>query len=260
MSPDPDPIASYAARVRDAVGHKGPIGAFAFGDSPAMADELADLVLHGDKRATAGWANDPGDDEPREGDVWIVKDGGGAPVCAIRTVEVTTAPFSTVTPAFAWDEGEDDRTLESWRESHDGYFRRRSVTVGIPFSDDEPIRFERFDVVFPEVEPPPPLVQRDAVAVRPMRRSERGWIRALLGPRAEADDLLAATGGFPADACPALDARADLRSAGLLVFRPTRARTTVVSLTVLDDSRAVDTALLEALEVLCERYGWGPIE
>jgi uncharacterized protein YhfF len=50
---------------------------------------------------------------------------------------------------FAWDEGEYDRTLESWLEGHRRYFGRECERIGIEFSDDVEIFFERFRVVWP---------------------------------------------------------------------------------------------------------------
>jgi hypothetical protein len=47
-----------------------------------------------------------------------------------------------VDAAFAFDEGEDDRTLTSWRSGHERYFRRLGV-----FAPDMPLICERFRLV-----------------------------------------------------------------------------------------------------------------
>jgi uncharacterized protein YhfF len=125
---------------------------FAFGDSPAMADELADLVLHGPKRATAGLLleferdNEP---VPRDGGYSVVVDGRGRPVCVIQTTQVQVNPLREVDAGFAWDEGEGERTLVWWLDAHRRYFRRRCAELGVDFSDELPTVFERFELVWP---------------------------------------------------------------------------------------------------------------
>jgi uncharacterized protein YhfF len=127
-------------------------GSFAFGDSPGLADKLADLVRHGPKRATAGLLLDcelGGEPIPRAGDLSVVLDGSGQPVCVIRTTEVRVRPLREADEAFAFDEGEGDRTLTYWRRAHDAYFGRRCEALGVAFSEDLDVVFERFDVVWP---------------------------------------------------------------------------------------------------------------
>jgi uncharacterized protein YhfF len=123
---------------------------FAFGDSPEMADELAALVLHGPKRATAGLLADF-DDEPLPvvGVHSIVLGGQGEPVCIIRTSEVRVLPFREVDAAFAWDEGEGDRSLAYWRDAHIGFFTRMCAARGEAFSEEMATVLERFLLVWP---------------------------------------------------------------------------------------------------------------
>ena len=88
-----------------------------FGDSPEMADELGALVVEGPKRATAGLLVDyeqEGEPLPEVGIYSVVADGRGDPACVLRTTQVEVKPFSQVDAAFAWDEGEGDRSVESW--------------------------------------------------------------------------------------------------------------------------------------------------
>ncbi|SMB83025.1 ASCH domain-containing protein [Deinococcus hopiensis] len=129
---------------------------FAFGDSPALKDELLALVLYGEKRATAtlveGFALD-GEAEPQPGDVSVVLDGRGTPRAIIRTVEVRRVPFAAVDAAFAWDEAEGDRSLEVWQEGHRRYFGREAQRLGIEFNGESLVFCERFELVYA---PPPP--------------------------------------------------------------------------------------------------------
>ena len=113
---------------------------FAFGDSPALADELVDLVLKGVKTATCSTEDEPNTLKP--GERWIVLDGHGEPRCVIESTEVTYRRYSEVDAAFARDEGEGDRSLAYWREAHRRYFGRLGR-----FSEDMMLMCERFRLV-----------------------------------------------------------------------------------------------------------------
>ncbi len=146
-------ILAYEVEVRAAmdIGLNTSIVPFSFGDNPGIGDELAALVVNGPKRATAGWVVESeadGEPIPKVGDVWIVTNGKEVPVCAIRTVEVRTGPLVSVDEAFAFDEGEGDRTVDWWMKAHLDYFERRSVEMGVPFDPEtSEIIFERFELV-----------------------------------------------------------------------------------------------------------------
>lgn len=152
MSED-SPLAAYRARVRADLGLSDEVSleAFAFGDSAELADELAELVVSGPKRATVGWiaeAEALGEHQPAVGDYWIILDGAGRPRCTIRTVEAFEAPLLAVDDRFAWDEGEGDRTRDWWLDGHRHYFARRAEILGIPFDEAEsPLLYERFELV-----------------------------------------------------------------------------------------------------------------
>jgi uncharacterized protein YhfF len=124
-----------------------------FGDSAELADELIALVVDGPKRATAGALADyehDGVPPPHVGDLWIAADGSGRPRALLRTAEVRIGPLSSVDDAFAWDEGEGDRTRASWLDDHERFFRRYLPTIGERFDTDMPTVFERFEVVYNE--------------------------------------------------------------------------------------------------------------
>jgi uncharacterized protein YhfF len=80
----------------------------------------------------------------------VVLDGDGQPVCVIRTTSVEVKPLNRVDAAFAWDEGEGDRSLAYWQQAHHRYFTRFCQRLGVPFADDLPAVFERFEVVWPQ--------------------------------------------------------------------------------------------------------------
>ncbi|OAH50331.1 ASCH domain-containing protein [Microbacterium oleivorans] len=123
-----------------------------FGDSPRLADQLLDAVLNGPKRATSELVAEffeHGDQLPRIGSHWIACDGTGAPRIIIRSTELRVGPFASADAAFAFDEGEDDRSLESWQREHRRYFTRVAAARGAEWSEDDEIVFERFAVVWP---------------------------------------------------------------------------------------------------------------
>ena len=95
---------------------------FSFGDGPALADELAALVLAGRKTATC-WAASQGL-LTHVGKRMVMLDGAGRPRAVIETVELVERRFADVDAAFAHDEGEGDRSLAYWRRAHDTYFSR----------------------------------------------------------------------------------------------------------------------------------------
>lgn len=123
-----------------------------FGDSEALARQLADLVLYGTKRATAGllWEaeNDP-KAMPVPGGYSLVTDHAGAPLLIIRTSDVEIRPYCAVDGDFAAAEAEGDGTLAYWRAAHWDYFSRRCAAIGRTPSEDMPVVLERFELVYP---------------------------------------------------------------------------------------------------------------
>jgi uncharacterized protein YhfF len=124
-----------------------------FGDSAELADELLDLIIYGPKRATAASYDEAMLEEeslPVVGELSIVTDGAGRARALLRTTDVRVGPLSSVDKQFAWDEGEDDRTRDSWLRVHHEFFRRYLPTVGLMFDDDMPTVFERFELLHAE--------------------------------------------------------------------------------------------------------------
>lgn len=237
---------TFVAGFREDSGYDGPVGHVVFGDTPSLHDELGRLVLEGPKRATAGLHDE--DPTPVEGQHDVVLDASGTPLCVIRTEEVHVLPFSERDPAFAWDEGEDDRTLDGWTAAHRAYFARHVDG----FRDDTLVDFERFTVVHPELPARAPLVDAEDVVVRPVLPPERPWAASVV--RDTTSDA-----GWPVERCPALLARHRMRTAGVLVFVPSPDATEVVATALLDEDPAVEAGLQAALERLRATYGWGAV-
>lgn len=158
-----DEIASFweAARVHAGLGKIAVVGgltvtagippvAWAFGDNPVLADELLALVLAGTKTGTSSALVDYDAEDtpiPVVGELSIILDGAGHPAALIRTTQVQVEAFDDVDADFAAAEGEDDRSLESWRTEHTKYFLRTLGLDALPA--DFQIVTERFELLYP---------------------------------------------------------------------------------------------------------------
>jgi uncharacterized protein YhfF len=124
---------------------------FCFADSEDVANELGNLVLAGVKRATAAlvWGLEAeGKRPPRPGDLSIVTDWSGKPLCVIETTGTEVVPFEEVSETFAAAEGEGDKTLQYWRAEHWAYFSRECLQMGREPTAQMPVLCERFKVVY----------------------------------------------------------------------------------------------------------------
>ena len=125
--------------------------AWSFGATPEQSTELADLVANGVKTATASAAEDypaQGEQLPEPGVLGIVLDGEGHPRALVATTAVEVVAFDEVGDDHARAEGEGDRTLASWRERHERFFRDNDPH-GRGFRPDMPVVLERFRVLYP---------------------------------------------------------------------------------------------------------------
>src|SRR5699024_1752786 len=128
-----------------------PPPAWAFGDDPRIADKLIELVLAGVKTATSSmvWEyEDSGEPMPQAGELSILLDGKRVPRALIRTTSADVVPFDDVDEDVAEAEGEDDKSLESWRAEHESFFRR-TMPYGREFAGDMPVLVERFELLYP---------------------------------------------------------------------------------------------------------------
>ena len=122
-----------------------------FGNTSEMARELAELVLSGKKTATTSLLETnrrQPENAPVENGYSVVTDLEGRPLCVIRTSSICHVPFRDVDASFAFDEGEDDRTLVSWRKAHLEYFTREAAELG--FDESSIVCCERFKLLFPK--------------------------------------------------------------------------------------------------------------
>lgn len=92
-----------------------------FGDTPELADKLADLIVRGIKTATCS-AYDEDKGEVKVGHKVVVLNSKNNPVCVIETTKIDKVPFNKVSDEFAFKEGEGDFSLEFWKKEHERFF------------------------------------------------------------------------------------------------------------------------------------------
>ncbi|WP_426506803.1 ASCH domain-containing protein [Serratia proteamaculans] len=114
-----------------------------FGDSPALADELLQRVLDGDKTATCGsYVAYQQEKSPLVGDYNVILNGQGKPACVIRTLSLKLVRYCDVTAEMAVLEGEGDKSLAFWQQGHRAFFSREGS-----FAPDMWLVFEEFELV-----------------------------------------------------------------------------------------------------------------
>ena len=125
------------------------IDAWAFGEKP---DLLADLVLKGEKTATAS-AYDlyALEDEPlpQEGTFDIILDSHNQAVCIVEITRVSVQPFNQVSAQHAFKEGESDKSLAYWRQVHEDCFAEWLKEAGLTFTPESKVVLEEFRKVYP---------------------------------------------------------------------------------------------------------------
>ncbi len=115
----------------------------------SACNQLLDLVLAGKKRATSSSLlsfQAAGEEIPKAGDLSVITNWDGVPRCVIMTKAVRVMRYGDITFDIAKLEGEDD-SLESWRRSHERFFREEGAELGYSFSEDLDVVFEEFEVV-----------------------------------------------------------------------------------------------------------------
>ena len=121
-------------------------------DFGVEAELLADLVLRGEKTATAS-AYDlyALEDEPlpQEGTFDIILDSQNQAVCIVEITRVSVQPFNQVSADHAFKEGEGDKSLAYWRQVHEDCFAEWLREAGLTFTPDSKVVLEEFRKVYP---------------------------------------------------------------------------------------------------------------
>lgn len=120
-----------------------------FGTPGASRDHLVDLVLHGDKRATAGLLSEyerEGEPVEHEGEFLAMVDNRGRHVGTLEVTRVEVLRFADVPDEFAVAEAEGDLDAADFRASHLAFW----TGVGEHVTDDTPVVTVHFDLL-PEI-------------------------------------------------------------------------------------------------------------
>ena len=228
------------------------VGCYAFGSGPEQADELLAFVARGTKRATAGAIVELAeldDPFPAVGQLWGLLDGSGEPRFVAETVDLVPGTLDEVTPAFAWDEGEDDRTLEAWVEGHLRWGRQ----LGLADPGRLEVVFERFRIVWPASDRTDWLVD----GVRPLRFDDRDWLCETYTVRHGTAEVRRHGERWAVGALPGLVCERDGQRVGALTFRPQPDRAVAVfSIDAFRGGSDVEGALRRGLVELGHRHGW----
>ena len=125
------------------------IDVWAFG---VDADLLADLVLRGEKTATASayalYALEA-EPLPREGTFDVILDNENQAVCIVEITKVSVQPFHQVSADHAFKEGEGDKSLAYWRQVHEDFFAEWLREEGLTITPDSKVVLEEFRKVYP---------------------------------------------------------------------------------------------------------------
>ena len=115
------------------------------------ADELANLVMRGQKTATISlyvWYERGEERLPQVSDYNVILNGRDEAVCIVETMKVSIVPFNEVTEEHAFKEGEENRSLESWRIAHHEFFSKELLEIGLQFHEEMLVVCEEFQVIY----------------------------------------------------------------------------------------------------------------
>ena len=143
----PEQLWTEYKTLNPAIGDK--IDAWVFG---VFADQLADLVLRGEKTATASayelykLENEP---LPQAGSFDVILDSQDRAVCIVEITKVSVVPFCQVSADHAFKEGEGDKSLTYWQQVHQAFFTECLAEAGLEFSQESGVVLEEFRKVYP---------------------------------------------------------------------------------------------------------------
>ena len=124
-----------------------------FADTPEAATKVGKLVRDGIKTTTSSlvWGLEHIDEPlPKVGEIDLILDGNGEPLCIIELTEVEIKPFNAVDEQFAFEYGEGERTLAYWLSDNWDYLSRWCAEIGRVPSETMPIVYQRFRLLYPK--------------------------------------------------------------------------------------------------------------
>lgn len=125
--------------------------AWYFCDNKKDADECAELVVKGIKKATSPslwWYEHSKTPLPKVGDLNIVTDWEGKAKAIIRTSKVEQVAYKDISPEYAAIEGEGDQSLDYWKKVHWEYYTNEMKPYHTAPSEDMIIVCEYFEAIW----------------------------------------------------------------------------------------------------------------
>jgi len=120
-------------------------------DNKKDADECAKLVAKKIKQATSPsvwWFEKHQEEFPKIGDLAIVTNWAGEPKAIVRTTKVERIKFRDITTEYACIEGEGDKSLTHWKETHWEYYMNEMKESGEYPTTDMEIVCEYFETIY----------------------------------------------------------------------------------------------------------------
>lgn len=113
-----------------------------FAGGKRICDNLFYLVKTGEKTATSYLYEDD-----LQNNLSVLTNWKEDEKLLLKTTKVEIKRFCEVSAEFAFKEGENDKSLKSWRKIHKRFFKKRCKTKKIKFDENTLIVCEEFEVV-----------------------------------------------------------------------------------------------------------------
>ena len=114
-----------------------------FGDNEQIANELFYLVKQGVKTATSYLFDGDNNETPYS----ILTNWDNSEKILLKTISLQVVEFQNVSAGHAFKEGENDRTLASWKTIHKQFFANILKKQGREFSPNIKVVCEEFQVI-----------------------------------------------------------------------------------------------------------------
>ncbi len=113
-------------------------------------------ILTGDKTGTVSLpevAEKRGCDPSKPGDTMVLIHFDGSPAAVLKIVDVETVAYQDIQLKHTSLDGPAVRPLEIWLPVHTPYFERLLASHQLSLTDETPIWFETFELIYPKVTP-----------------------------------------------------------------------------------------------------------
>jgi len=126
------------------------LGTRRLGRTPELCERLNGYILARQKTGVFSQPDDfPDGRLPQAGEFAVLVNFDDEPRCLIRYDECAVLPIGAVGPEHVAVETAALRDVAAWRKFHRGYWEPVFAARGQALTDDEPIVFQRFTVLYP---------------------------------------------------------------------------------------------------------------